>query len=96
VHFLPSFDEYLISYKDRTAAIEARWQPLAFTRNGIFKPVLIVDGRVVATWSRTVKNDTTTITISFFETPVKHLTEQLPQAAAKYAVTDGAPVIVQW
>ena len=96
VHFLPSFDEYLISYKDRTVAIEERWQPLAFTRNGIFKPVLIVDGRVVATWSRMVKKDTTTVTISFFEPPDQGLTEQLPQAAAKYAVTDGAPVIVKW
>lgn len=54
LHLLPAFDEYLISYRDRTAAIPVALQPLAFTSNGIFKPVIVRDGQVVGTWARRV------------------------------------------
>lgn len=58
VHLLPSFDEYLVAYKDRSAALGS----LAFSQivsagNGIFKPVVVVDGQVAGTWKRTLKKD---------------------------------------
>ncbi len=96
VRLLPSFDEYIISYKDRSAAIDACWQPLAITRNAIFKPVLIAGGRVVAIWSRTVKKDTTTIQLSFFEQPQKHWIDLLPLAAAQYALSPADEIVCKW
>lgn len=96
VHLLPSFDEYIISYKDRSAAIDPRWQPLAITRNAIFKPVLVAGGRVVAIWNRTVKNDTTTIQLSFFERPESQWLDLLPQAAAKYAMSPADNIVCKW
>ncbi len=66
IALLPSFDEFLISYKDRSAAIETHLSPQAFTRNGIFNPLIIINGRVAGTWKRTVKNDTVTVETSYF------------------------------
>jgi hypothetical protein len=48
--FLPAFDEYLIAFADRSAAIDeadaSRW----VTKNGIFHPVAVEAGRVVGRW----------------------------------------------
>jgi hypothetical protein len=50
--WLPAYDEYLIAFADRSAAMDeadaARW----VTKNGIFHPVVVHDGRVVARWKR--------------------------------------------
>lgn len=66
VCFLPAFDEFLISYKDRTAAIPLELQSLAFTSNGIFKPIIVSDGKVVGTWKAVAKKDLMQIESSIF------------------------------
>ncbi len=66
VHLLPSFDEFLISYKNRTASILLEHQPKAFTRNGIFNPVILVDGKVEGSWKRTIKKETVLIELNPF------------------------------
>lgn len=57
IHLLPAFDEFLISYKDRTPSIPLQLQKHAFTANGIFRPIIVVAGQVVGVWKRTVKKD---------------------------------------
>jgi len=70
VHFLPAFDEILISYKNREASILLEHQPKAFTNNGIFKPIIVENGKVIGTWKRTIKKDHAKIETDFFgETP---------------------------
>lgn len=66
VHFLPAFDEILISYKTREASILLEHQSKAFTRNGIFKPIILENGKVIGTWKRTIKKDKTKIETQFF------------------------------
>ncbi|UPZ16631.1 winged helix DNA-binding domain-containing protein [Flavobacterium humidisoli] len=66
VHFLPAFDEILISYKTREASILQEHQTLAFTNNGIFKPIILENGRVIGTWKRTIKKDHAKIETKFF------------------------------
>jgi hypothetical protein len=66
VHFLPAFDEILISYKTREASILQEHQPKAFTSNGIFKPVILENGKVIGTWKRTLKKDHAKIETQFF------------------------------
>jgi hypothetical protein len=58
VYFLPSFDEYLVGYKDRRAALgELDFSQIVSAGNGIFKSVIVADGQVVGTWKRTFKKD---------------------------------------
>ncbi|MDX6190343.1 winged helix DNA-binding domain-containing protein [Flavobacterium sp. Fl-318] len=68
IHFLPSFDEILISYKTREITIAKEHQPNAFTNNGIFWPIIIENEKVIGTWKRTAKKEHTKIETSFFET----------------------------
>jgi Winged helix DNA-binding domain len=66
VHFLPAFDEILISYKTREASILVEHQAKAFTNNGIFKPIILENGKVIGTWKRTIKKDHAKIETQFF------------------------------
>lgn len=72
VHFLPAFDEILISYKTREASILLEHQPKAFTNNGIFKPVILENGKVIGTWKRTLKKDHAKIETQFFNETEDH------------------------
>lgn len=55
VHLLPGFDEYLLGYQDRTAALAPEHsQAVVPGGNGMFKPTMVADGEVVGTWQRTV------------------------------------------
>ncbi len=53
VNLLPGFDEYLLGYGDRSAALAAEHsQAVVPGGNGMFKPTIVVDGQVVGTWQR--------------------------------------------
>ena len=52
LHLLPGFDEFVLGYADRSAVLDpthaARIVPGA---NGVFRPTVVLGGRVVGTWS---------------------------------------------
>lgn len=53
VFLLPGFDEYMLGYGDRTAALPAEHaMRIVPGGNGVFQPTVVVDGQVVATWRR--------------------------------------------
>jgi hypothetical protein len=51
---LPAFDEFLISYKDRSASLLSGDNKKAVSSNGIFKPVIIINGQVTGLWKRSI------------------------------------------
>jgi hypothetical protein len=67
VFFLPAFDEYCVSYKFRDAVFDPAFHKEAITANGIFKPIIVVDGQVVGIWKRTVKPKNVEIETVFFD-----------------------------
>lgn len=66
IHFLPAFDEILISYKTREASFNTEHQSKVFTNNGIFKPIILENGKVIGIWKRTIKKDHAKIETEFF------------------------------
>ncbi|MEO6706678.1 MAG: winged helix DNA-binding domain-containing protein [Ginsengibacter sp.] len=82
-YLLPAFDEFLISYKDRTAALAFENHKKAFSNNGIFWPTLVVNGQVKGIWKRTFKKDKVIVTISFFGAPGKDIIGLVEKAAEK-------------
>lgn len=72
VYLLPAFDEFLVSYKDRTAALRPHEQRDVITINGIFKPTILVNGLVTGVWKRTIQKDTMLLEPDFFD-PVRTL-----------------------
>lgn len=66
LQLLPAFDEYIISYKDRSASITSENHSKAVSNNGIFWPIIILNGQVIGTWKRAVQKENVNIEISFF------------------------------
>lgn len=85
VHLLPAFDEFLISYKDRSASIDIAHQKHAFTMNGIFKPIIVVDGQVCGIWKRSVKKDTVLIEATFLNKVPKSRYREVEEQAHLFA-----------
>ena len=67
--WLAGFDEYLIAFTDRSAALDPQVASRAFTSNGIFFPVVLHDGRVSGTWKRKETARAVTVTVDWFEVP---------------------------
>jgi hypothetical protein len=53
-HLLPAFDEFLVGYADRSAVLEPTRKLRVNDGGGILKPTIVVDGRVVGTWKRSL------------------------------------------
>jgi hypothetical protein len=84
VYLLPAFDEYLLSYKDRSAIISSGDHRKAVSNNGIFWPLIIENGKAAGTWKRTLKNDKVLIEVDCFA-PVKGNTcDHIEKEALKY------------
>jgi hypothetical protein len=89
VHLLPAFDEYIIAYKDRTAVIAAEYQAGAFTKNGIFFPVVLHNGKAVGVWNKSVKNNELTLTYDWFDDRYVAPQSLLEKAENRYRIFNG-------
>ncbi|MGI8419748.1 MAG: winged helix DNA-binding domain-containing protein [Candidatus Levyibacteriota bacterium] len=54
VLLLPSYDEYTVAYKDRSAVLDPQHAKNNDTGNGIFHPPIVIDGQVVGLWKRAI------------------------------------------
>jgi hypothetical protein len=92
VYLLPGFDEYLLGYKDRSAVLAPEHASKVVPGgNGVFFPIIVVDGQVVGTWKRALKKNSVDISLSFF----KHIDGQedrVSEAAAHYSDYIGLPL----
>jgi hypothetical protein len=81
---LPAYDEFLISYRDRNCSLSAVHNKKAVSDNGIFYPVIVVNGQAEGTWKRRVQKDKVVISPTFFQPADKSLQHQLKQKAKIY------------
>jgi hypothetical protein len=81
---LPAFDELLLSYKDRSAILPPGKTNIAISSNGIFRPVIVVNGRVIGTWKRSINKNTVGIETNFFRSPDKTVRDRTDKAADRY------------
>lgn len=94
-YLLPAFDEYLVGYKDRSAVIDpAHMIHVNPGSNGVFSPIVVINGRVAGVWKRAFKKDTVTLTIRSFRSFADAEIEAVKTAAEQYARFVGySPVI---
>ena len=81
VYLLPAFDEFLISYKNRSASITLDNHKKAISSNGIFRPVVLVNGQISGLWKKNIKKDSIVIETEYFR-PHNKAEEQLITEAA--------------
>lgn len=92
VHLLPGFDEYLLGYADRSAALHPdHSQAIVPGGNGMFRPTIIVDGEVVGTWGRTVTRSAVVIEPRPFGPFPGSARDGLAEAADAYGAYLGRP-----
>lgn len=95
LHYLPAFDEILISYKTREVSILNQYQSKAFTNNGIFKPIILENSKVIGTWKRTIKKDYAKIETDFFYETDKSKKEILFEGIKAFENYLGTKVIIE-
>jgi hypothetical protein len=61
---LPPYDEYTVAYQDRSAALDPAH--VAKARYGILGPTIVIDGRIVGTWTRTETPATVSVSTRLF------------------------------
>lgn len=83
---LPGFDEYLLGYTDRSAALADDHSPLVFPgKNGMFLSTIVVDGAVAGTWKRTTTAKTVAVEFHPFAPLSATANAAVQLAAREYA-----------
>ncbi len=96
VYLLPNFDEYTVGYTDRSAIIDASDAEKFNTRVNVLNPIIVLNGRVVGTWKRTMNKDAVILTPSLF-TPLNEAeTRALDESANRYGTFLEMPVNVNF
>lgn len=92
VFLLPGFDEYLLGYTDRSAALAPEHAPLTVPgNNGMFKATVVAGGRVAGTWRKAQsaaekqRQRAGVVLPEFFTELSPNQDKALVQAARKYA-----------
>lgn len=66
-HLLPAYDEFIISYKDRSASLNSEDHKRAISANGFFYPVVLVNGKAAGIWKRIQEKHRTSVEIQYFD-----------------------------
>ncbi len=86
VHFLPAYDEYIISYKDRSATLNLDDHKTAISNNGFFHPVIVANGKVLGTWKRIQSKGRMLIETKYFESGNVPSQQLLKDASKHYGL----------
>lgn len=84
ITLLPNYDEYLISYADRTAMLGKGINTLSRNGNPIFANTIIINGKVEGSWKRTVNTNTVTISTEPFIQLTSSQKKQIEHASQQF------------
>jgi hypothetical protein len=92
-YLLPGFDEYLLGYKDRRDVLAAEHaHRIVPGGNGVFQPMIVLDGQVVGRWKRVIKKKGIEIILEpFFK--ISGLQERVLSEAERYCAFTGLPLL---
>jgi hypothetical protein len=80
---LPGFDEFVLGYADRTCAVPAEFADrIVPGGNGMFRPTVVVGGRVMGTWRWTGRGAKRTVSAEPFTAFDDDVATAIPEAAA--------------
>ena len=88
---LPSFDEFLVAYKDRSAILGDR----SIAPRDVLAQTVIVDGRAAGLWRARRENGSVTIAIDPRRRLPRDVLDRIRDAAARYGAFIGQPVTVE-
>jgi len=80
---LPPYDEYTVAYRDRSAILDSA-HAIQAGYGGILSPTVVVDGKVVGTWKRTLTRNAVIVTPSYFTKISEAQANAVAVAAERY------------
>ena len=83
-HLLPAFDEYTVAYRDRGDVLDPAYATAVNAGGGMLRPVIVVGGRMVGTWTRALGRDAVTVTLAPFGTVRPAERRMIIAAAERY------------
>lgn len=89
VVLLPAFDEYYLGYAARGAILEAGLDKRVVSSNGIFRPMIVVDGQVTGIWRTERKPDGTRLLPTLFRPLSAQEAQGLQAAVERFAAFRG-------
>ena len=84
VHLLPSYDEFIISYADRSAALSSKKFKITVSSNGVFHPIILLEGKATGLWKRSFKKDKINIEANLYISHSNSEKELIKKAAKKF------------
>jgi hypothetical protein len=93
VRLLPYFDGYLLGHKEREHLVTTRHRPKVYRTQGWIAPVVLVDGRAVASWSHTRRGERLSINVAQFEPISRRITAGIREEARSLGRFLGAPQV---
>ncbi len=93
-YLIPAFDEFVVSYKNRTMIFRPKDQRTAISSNGIFWPVVLVNGQATGLWKLVKKRKLLHIQTTLFR---RHSTQEkalIREAAFKVGTFYGEKIEV--
>lgn len=82
---LPNYDEYIVSYKDRSATISTADLNKADPRGTIFNHTVVVNGKIIGIWKRTIRKTKVDIELTPFQPLSKANNAAIATAAKRHA-----------
>lgn len=93
----PGFDEYMLGYGDRSLMMDPEHMDAVVPGgNGVFRATLVRDGRVVATWKRTVRTRTVIVEVAPLARIGASERRGFETEFARYGAFLGSDVEVRW
>jgi hypothetical protein len=94
---LPGFDEFMLGYSVEERAIDpAHRAAVVPGNNGVFKPTVIDNGRVVALWARKLMAASVRVEVTPLTTMTDAAKARIADAAQEYASYVKRPLEVRW
>jgi hypothetical protein len=91
VYLLPAFDEYLISYKDRSQVLAPQFASKINAGGGMINPSICVDGLIKGVWTRKFVKGELVVSAQWFENNHVQLGYEFQNAVQRYADFLGRP-----
>jgi hypothetical protein len=91
---LPAFDEFIISYRDRSPSIATTNMSRAIYINGIFRPVIVLNGEVIGIWQRNQKKNKIEVNATYFNSINNFIEDCFEKEVERLSMYWGRPVVI--
>jgi hypothetical protein len=83
-HLLPVYDEFAVGYADRSAILDPAHAEHAAAGHGIFRAPILIEGRIVGSWTRELSKQRVAIRVTAFARLSREQKTLIAEAAERY------------